>query len=49
VRERLVQARNDAPLFDTKRFTRDLERLYVAIMAREAQDAGDRAPFVVAG
>lgn len=37
IRERLVQARSDAPLFDTVRFTRDLERLFVAIVRREVE------------
>ncbi|CAG9239697.1 Putative O-linked N-acetylglucosamine transferase (SPINDLY family) [Paraburkholderia tropica] len=47
VRERLARARGNAPLFDTARFTRDLERLYVAIAARETQSVGDRAPVVI--
>jgi protein O-GlcNAc transferase len=39
VRQRLAHARATAPLFDTVRFTRDLERLFVAIVAREVKVA----------
>ncbi|CAB3796417.1 hypothetical protein LMG28688_04286 [Paraburkholderia caffeinitolerans] len=37
IRKRLAAAKTDAPLFDTARFTRDLERLFVAIVAREVK------------
>ncbi|HKT92477.1 MAG TPA: hypothetical protein VJS18_09915, partial [Paraburkholderia sp.] len=51
VREKLAAARRTSPLFDTARFTRDLERLYMAIAEREAQgsteETGDRTPVVV--
>ncbi len=42
IRERLARAKSDAPLFDTVRFTRDLERLMVAIVRREV-DGGEGA------
>ncbi|WP_322062726.1 tetratricopeptide repeat protein [Paraburkholderia sp. J63] len=42
IRERLARAKADAPLFDTVRFTRDLERLFVAMVAREVE-GGDGA------
>jgi protein O-GlcNAc transferase len=38
LRERLVRARYESPLFDAGQFARDLERLYVAIVEREASD-----------
>ena len=38
VREKLAQARKTSPLFDTPRFTRDLEAVYEAMMKR--YDAG---------
>ncbi|HEV3427462.1 MAG TPA: tetratricopeptide repeat protein [Paraburkholderia sp.] len=44
VRKRLAQARSEAPLFDTQRFTRDLEQLYVAIVRREVE--GGLGPVV---
>ncbi len=44
IRQRLVQARSDAPLFDTARFTRDLEQLFVAIVRREVE--GGEGPVV---
>lgn len=48
LREKLASARHTAALFDTAGFTRNLERLYLAIAAREARgDAGDRTPVVV--
>ncbi|CAG9246722.1 tetratricopeptide repeat protein [Paraburkholderia unamae] len=48
VREKLAQARRSSPLFDTVAFTRDLERLYLAIVGREVHgQAGDRTPVVV--
>lgn len=37
IRKRLAQARSEAALFDTLRFTRDLERLYLAIVKREVE------------
>lgn len=37
LREQLVRARYEAPLFDAEQFTRDLEKLYVAIVKREAE------------
>ncbi|WP_322104555.1 tetratricopeptide repeat protein [Paraburkholderia sp. J41] len=47
VREKLAAARKASLLFDTLAFTRDLERLYVAIVQREAQGlSGDRTPVV---
>ncbi|WP_243712256.1 UDP-N-acetylglucosamine-peptide N-acetylglucosaminyltransferase [Burkholderia pyrrocinia] len=49
VRVRLAQARRAAPLFDTRRFTRDLERLYRAIRDREATHTGGQgSPIVLA-
>ncbi|MFD1557732.1 tetratricopeptide repeat protein [Paraburkholderia silviterrae] len=50
IRKRLARAKADAPLFDTARFTRDLERLFVAIVAREAkggEGGGSEGPVVV--
>jgi predicted O-linked N-acetylglucosamine transferase (SPINDLY family) len=44
VRKRLAQARREAPLIDTQRFTRDLEQLYVAIVRREVE--GGLGPVV---
>jgi len=35
LRERLATARNTAPLFDTQRFIRNLERAYAAMQARQ--------------
>jgi protein O-GlcNAc transferase len=46
LRSRLGARRLDAPLFDTARFTRDLERLYLAIWAQHAR--GEREPIVLA-
>lgn len=47
VREKLAAARKTSVLFDTLGFARDLERLYVAIVQREAQGkSGDRSPVV---
>jgi protein O-GlcNAc transferase len=45
IRKRLAQARNEAALFDSVRFTRDLERLYVAIVRREVE-GGEGAVMV---
>jgi protein O-GlcNAc transferase len=39
LREQLVRARYESPLFDAEQFTRDLEKLYVAIVKREAAAA----------
>ncbi|CAM2165036.1 protein O-GlcNAc transferase [Paraburkholderia sacchari] len=47
IRKRLAAAKTDAPLFDTARFTRDLERLFVAIVAREVK--GGEGAVVVEG
>ncbi|NLP59629.1 tetratricopeptide repeat protein [Paraburkholderia sacchari] len=47
IRKRLAAAKTDAPLFDTARFTRDLERLFAAIVAREAK--GGEGAVVVEG
>ncbi|QGZ63731.1 O-linked N-acetylglucosamine transferase, SPINDLY family protein [Paraburkholderia acidisoli] len=47
VRDKLAAARGTAPLFDTPAFTRDLERLYMAIVEREAHGTrGDRTPVI---
>lgn len=46
LRARLDTQRLSAPLFDTERFTRDLERLYSAIQAD--QEAGRRQAIVLA-
>ncbi|MCG5076238.1 tetratricopeptide repeat protein [Paraburkholderia tagetis] len=48
IRKRLAAAKADAPLFDTARFTRDLERLFVAIVEREAK-GGEGGGAVVLG
>ncbi|MDR3101203.1 MAG: tetratricopeptide repeat protein [Paraburkholderia sp.] len=47
IRERLAAAKADAPLFDTARFTRDLERLFVAIVEREAGGGEEGGPVVL--
>ncbi|RQH00621.1 hypothetical protein D1Y85_24875 [Paraburkholderia dinghuensis] len=48
LREHLARARYEAPLFDAQQFTRDLERLYVEIVEREARGEGaSRDPVVV--
>ncbi len=51
VREKLAAARSASPLFDTAGFTRDFERLSMAIVEREAQgiteETGGRTPVVV--
>jgi protein O-GlcNAc transferase len=47
VRAKLAGARGASALFDTVGFTRDLERLYLAIVAREARGvASDRTPVI---
>ena len=45
LRQKLVDSRRTAPLFDTKRFTRDLERLYRRIWLQHGQ--GTREPIVL--
>lgn len=45
LRARLAENRRSAPLFDTERFTRDLERLYRRILAECVQ--GTRRPIVL--
>ncbi len=45
IRKRLAQAGSEAPLFDTRRFTCDLERLFVAIVRREVE--GGQGPVAV--
>ncbi|HKT98853.1 MAG TPA: hypothetical protein VJS30_20360, partial [Paraburkholderia sp.] len=47
IRKQLARAKTDAPLFDTARFTRDLERLFVAIVEREAKSGGGGGPVVL--
>lgn len=49
IRERLARAKTQAPLFDTARFTRDLERLFVAIVAREARGGEAGGAVVLEG
>lgn len=46
LRDRLLRARYEAPLFDAAQFARDLERLYVAIAERETRGTveTDRMP-----
>jgi len=46
IRQTLAARRLTSPLFDTERFTRDLERLYQAIWGQEV--AGERKPVVLA-
>ncbi|MDR0477488.1 MAG: tetratricopeptide repeat protein [Desulfobulbaceae bacterium] len=46
IRRKLDAARLNSPLFDTARFTRDLERLYEAIW-RHHTPANNRAPIVL--
>jgi predicted O-linked N-acetylglucosamine transferase (SPINDLY family) len=45
IRAKLARNRLTTPLFDTERFTRDLERLYLAIW--EQHGRGERAPIVL--
>lgn len=40
LREHLARSRYESPLFDAVQFTRDLERLYAAIVEREARGEG---------
>lgn len=47
LRDRLAQHRMSHPLFDTPRFTRDLERLYTRMWEQHA--AGCREPIVLGG
>jgi protein O-GlcNAc transferase len=48
LREHLARARYEAPLFDAQQFTRDLERLYMAIVEREARGEGaSRVPVEI--
>lgn len=49
LRELLARARYESPLFDAEQFTRDLERLYVAIVEREARGEGASRVPVEAG
>jgi predicted O-linked N-acetylglucosamine transferase (SPINDLY family) len=48
LRDRLAAARLRSPLFDTHRFTRDLERLYEAIWKQQSLPRAERAPIVLA-
>jgi protein O-GlcNAc transferase len=48
IRERLAQKRLTAPLFDTARFTRDLEAAYAAMVARHREGLAPE-PIYVAG
>ncbi len=43
LRQKLVEERTQVPLFDTTRFTRDLERLYHAIWAQHRSGQGRQA------
>nr|CRH05442.1 putative GT41 : related to UDP-GlcNAc : protein O-b-N-acetylglucosaminyltransferase [Candidatus Magnetococcus massalia] len=43
LREKLARQLQSSPLFDTQRFTRDLERLYQTIW--QQHQAGERSPF----
>ena len=45
LRAKLAANRAKAPLFDTARFTRDLERLYARIW--QAHEEGSRVPIVL--
>lgn len=47
LRERLQAARLQSPLFDTKTFTRDLERLYMEIWRQQAVPRQQRKPIVL--
>jgi protein O-GlcNAc transferase len=48
LRDRLEATRLDSPLFDTTRFTRDLERLYGVIWKHAASLVAERLPIVSA-
>ncbi|MEO6917810.1 MAG: tetratricopeptide repeat protein [Collimonas sp.] len=48
LRQRLANARLSSPLFDTPRFTRDLERLYRAIWNRHSDRPDDKSAIVLA-
>ena len=45
IRDKLASQRQATPLFDTQRFTRDLERLYCAIW--EQHGRGERGPVIL--
>ena len=47
LRARIAENRRHAPLFDTARFARDLERAYRAMRERNST-GGDAAPIVIA-
>ncbi len=46
-RERVIAARQHAPLFDTLRFTRNLERLYEAVHTQRTLAKHERTPVVI--
>ncbi|WP_193452995.1 tetratricopeptide repeat protein [Pseudomonas nitroreducens] len=48
LRQRLSAARMDSPLFDTARFTRDLEALYQAIWQHHCTEPEERSEVVLA-
>ncbi len=47
IRQKLHAARLNSPLFDTVRFTRDLERLYEAIWQQQSIPRSERLPIVL--
>jgi predicted O-linked N-acetylglucosamine transferase (SPINDLY family) len=47
LRQQLEAARLTTPLFDTARFTRDLERLYEAIWQQQGVPRDQRTPIVL--
>ncbi|WP_191624744.1 tetratricopeptide repeat protein [Pseudomonas fluorescens] len=47
LRQRLESARLNSPLFDTSRFTKNLEALFIAIWEQHGRDTGRREPIII--
>ncbi|WP_191624745.1 hypothetical protein [Pseudomonas fluorescens] len=47
LRQRLESARLNSPLFDTPRFTKNLEALFIAMWEQHGRDTGSREPIII--